>query len=105
MNSETTDAKKLSVLQVTLMPLRKTSCGKLQSIFISNVYLFRTMSMSTRIFGPAPTVMNRSMSTRNRASVAEEADDYFDDSDADARSIFKKLFGFVCAYGYKIIIA
>ncbi|KAI6177695.1 hypothetical protein M3Y97_00936100 [Aphelenchoides bicaudatus] len=43
------------------------------------------MSMSTRIFGP-PTALNRSLSTRQRASVAEETDDYFDDSDADARS-------------------
>jgi hypothetical protein len=42
--------------------------------------------MSTRIFGPPPpAIMNRSMSTRHRASVAEEADDYFDDLDVDAR--------------------
>lgn len=49
--------------------------------------IMRTMSMSTRIFGPPATNLNRSYSTRNRASVAEEDSDYMEDSDADVRFV------------------
>jgi hypothetical protein len=45
--------------------------------------------MSTRVFGPPPTNLNRSYSTRNRASVAEED---FDLEDSDAQSQYESLF-------------